>query len=399
MSRRALAGLILCAFLLGLAWPLLSAVPAVPSQVLAGDVFVITQGSGRYSINASLAQNVSAQSWAQAVSPEIFAPGTLDGTAVVVRGVDPTDFLAVEGASASLPAALPASWALAGSGLASRLGLAAGTELTLVGSAVPRLDVVPLMGLFHSTTTSNDELLVDLATVRFLTGIPSPLYQTIRVRTSDPGALVAFLQQRGASAHVSGPSGNVGGANTGPLPTNPRIVNLFLRYGIGPLPADYLTEALAEATNSVQVVAWGLELLVALLVAVGIHAVQARAFEDRRATVGVLRALGAPARWVRLRAVGELLPLAALAGVVGSALGSLAAVLLTPNAAVVAFGHEVRVAFDPLGLLLAAGAVVLLAVASELVLLAPSLRERPSASLRRETTAGPPRSLEVVLRD
>ena len=373
--------------------------PAVPSQVLAGDVFAVTQGTGRYSINESLVQNLSAQPWARAVSPEIFAPGTLGGSAVVVRGVNATAFLAVDGASGSVPATLPPVWALAGSGLASRLGLSVGEELTLVGSAIPRLDVVPLMGLFRSATASNDELLVDLPTARFLTGIPSPLYQTIRVKTSDSAALVAFLQERGASAHVSGPNGPVGGANTGPLPTDPRIINLFLRYGIGPLPADYLTEALAEATNSVQVVAWGLELLVALLVALGIHAVQARAFEDRRPTVGVLRALGAPARWVRLRAVGELLPVAAGAALVGSGLGSAAAVLLTPNAAVVAFGHEVRVAFDPAGMVLAAGVVVLLAVASQLLLLQSALRERPSASLRPEAVRGSPRSLEVVLRD
>ena len=333
------------------------------------------------------------------MSPEVLAVGTLDGAAVVVRGVDPAGFLAVEGASASLPASLPSAWAVAGSGLQARLGLSAGEELTLVGSAVPRLDVVPLMGVFHSATASNDELLVDLATARFLTGVGTGLFQTIRVKTSDPSALVAFLQERGASAHVSGPGGSAGGANTAPLPADPRIINLFLRYGLGPLPADYLTEALAEATNSVQVVAWGLELLVALLVALGIHAVQARAFEDRRPTVGVLRALGAPARWVRLRAVEELLPLAAAAGLLGSALGSLAAVLLTPNAAVVAFGHEVRVVFDPVGFLLAAGAVVLLAVGSQLLLLRSSLRERPSASLRRDAVQGAPRSLEVVLRD
>ena len=316
----------------------------------------------------------------------------------MVRGADPAAFLAVEGASASLPS-LPSTWALAGSGLQARLALTAGRELTLVGSGIPRLDVVPLLGVFHAATASNDELLVDLATVRFLTGIPAPLYQTIRVKTSDPAALVAFLQQRGASAHVTGPGGGVGGANTSPLPANPRIINLFLRYGLGPLPADYLTEALAEATNSVQVVAWGLELLVALLVALGIHAVQARAFEDRRATVGVLRALGAPGRWVRSRAVGELLPLAAGAALLGSVLGSVAAILLTPNAAVVAFGHEVQVAFDPAAFLLAAAAVVLVAVGSELLLLRAALRERPSTSLRGDAGQGAPRSLEVVLRD
>ena len=393
------AGLLLCALLLGVAWPLLAALPAVPSQVLAGDVYVITQGSGPYSINDSLAQNLSAQPWAQAVSPEIFSLGTLDGSAVVVRGVEPASFLGVEDAEGAVPATLPPAWALSGAGLQARLGLAPGDELTLVGSAVPRLDVVPLAGVFHAATAANDELLVDFATARFLTGVAAGIYHSIRVKTTDPQALVAFLQQRGASAHVSGPAGSLGGANTAPLPTDPRIINLFLRYGIGPLPADYLTEGIAEATNSVQVVAWGLEALVIFLVALGVHAVQARAFADHRATVGVLRALGAPANWVRLRALAEWLPLAALAGALGSGLGFLAASLLAPNAAIVAFGHEVRVAFDPVLWLLAAGAVVAIGAASQLLLLGAALRDRPSASLRREPVRGPPQSLEVVLRE
>ena len=43
---RAFAGLALCAFLLGATWPVLAALPSVPSRVVAGDAFAITQGSG-----------------------------------------------------------------------------------------------------------------------------------------------------------------------------------------------------------------------------------------------------------------------------------------------------------------------------------------------------------------
>lgn len=360
---------------------------------------MVTQGTGAYSINDSLAQNLSAQSWAEAVSPEIFSLGTLGGSAVVVRGVRPDVFLAVEGAQASLPPGLPSAWAVAGDGLASRLGLAAGDELTLVGSAIPRLDVVPLVGSFHAPTAANDELLVDYGTARFLTGLAPGIYHSIRVKTADLGALLAFLDARGASAHVSGPSGSVGGTNTAPLPSDPRIVNLFLRYGLGPLPADYLTEGIAEATNSVQVVAWGLEVLIVVLVALGVHAVQARAFADHRSTLGVLRSLGASGGWVRGRAVLELLPVALAAGFLGSAVGAAAAFLLTPTTAIVAFGHEVRVDVDPFGILFVGAALVGLAILSQLVLLEAALRERPAASLRDEPVRTTPPSLEMVLRE
>ncbi len=360
---------------------------------------MLTPGTGPYSINDSLAQNLSAQSWAQIVSPEIFSLGTLEGAPVVVRGVDPNTFLRMEAATGAPPANLTAPWALAGSGLASRLGLAAGEELTLVGSSVSRLDLVPLAGTFHTSTAADDELLVDYGTARFITGVGAAVYHSIRVETTQPSELLAFLAARVASVHVAAPGGNVGSINSAPLPTDPRVINLFLRYGLGPLPPDYLAEGIAEAANSVQVVAWGLELLVLLLVALGLHAVQARAYEDRRSAVGVLRALGASGPWMRLRSLRELLPLSVAAGLLGAALGSLGATLLTPSAAIVAFGHEVRVTFDPVTVLLVAACIIAVSTVSEMALLQPSLRERPSESLRRESLRTIPPSLEVVLRE
>lgn len=360
---------------------------------------MVTPGTGPYSINDSLAQNLSAQTWARVVSPEIFSLGTIRGAPVVLRGVDPFAFLRMEGTSSGPPSNLAGPWALAGAGLASRLGLAAGQELTLVGSSISRLDIVPVAGTFQTATAADDELLVDYATARFLTGVGPGIYHSIRVETSQPASLVTFLAARGVSAHVAGPGGSVGPVNSAPLPADPRVINLFLRYGLGRLPIDYVAEGVTEASNSVQVVAWGLEAFVLLMVALGIHAVQARAFADRRATVGVLRSLGAPAAWVRLRALGELTPLAAAAGLAGSVLGFLGAALLTPSAAVVAFGHEVRVSFDPLGVLGVAGAIILVSVVSELLLLQEAIRERPSESIRGAPARGSPPSLEVVLRE
>ncbi len=361
-------------------------------------MYVLTPGTGPYAINDSLAQNLSAQSWATVVSPEIFSLGTVDGTPVVIRGVDPSAFLRIEGAEAGPPANLPGSWALAGSGLASRLALQTGTELTLVGSSIPRLDLVALEGSYHTATPADDELLVDYATARVLTGVGAGVFHSIRVETTQPEELLAFLEGRGASAHVTGPGGSAGDANSTPLPADPRVINLVLRFGLGPLPRDYVAEGVREASNSVQVVAWGLEILVLLLVALGIHAVQARAFADTRPTIGVLRALGAPGTWLRVRALRDLLPVAGVAALLGSILGAIVATLLTPTGAIVAFGHEVRVALDPVGILLAAAAIVAVAVVSELALLESSLRRRPAESLAGEVPSGVPPSLEVVLR-
>jgi len=369
----------------------------VPSQVLAGDVYAITQGTGRASVNASLLQALRDQPWAQLVSGEIFAFSTLHDTPVVVRGANASAFVAMEGGTWTETGALPNHWAIAGAGLQDRLGLGLGQAVSLEGSSIARIVILPLAGFFRSATLANDEILVDLGTARFLTGTPTQAYHSIRVKTSDPDALVAFLADRDASAWVSGPRGIVAGVNTA-AGVDPRLVNIVLRLGTGGLPADYLVEGIAEVSLSVQVVAIGLAVLVGLLVALGIHAIQARAFEDRRAVVGVLRAVGAGNRWMRARLLLETLPLAVVAGALGGGLGFLVDATAGSALPALAFGHAIRVTFDPLPFALGVLAVVGVSLLSQLILLQRALKARPGESIRGEPTTRSPPSLEVILR-
>jgi len=391
-------GLVVCAFLLGAAWPVLSSLASVPPQILTSDVYALTQGSGAPSINDSLVQNLSAQPWVDLVEGEILAAGTLGGAPVVVRGANTSVFVAMEGGTWLAQTSAPVHWAVAGSGLQARAALVLGQYVTLEGSSNPRLDLVPVVGFFRSSTVANDELVVDVGTARFLTGTPAGRYHSIRVKTSDPAALSSYLRSVGASVWISGSQGFIRGVDT-QTGLDPRLVNVLLRQGTGVLPPDYLSQALGEATDSVRVVAAGLGVLIALLVTLGVYALQARAFEDRRAVVGVLRALGARGGWMRGRALLEILPLALLAGVVGGGLGLLLDEAVSPMIPPLAFGHAIRVAFDPLtfGLLLIVVAAT--ASASQLLLLQRALKERPAESLRTKPTEGRPVSLEVVLRD
>jgi len=373
------------------------ALPALPASVLAGDVYVITQGTGRASVNTSLAQNLSAQPWAEAVSPEVFGLTAIGGTPVLVRAADPEAFLRLERGTWVEGGAIGTHWAAAGSGLRARLGLSPGESLTLTGSSIPRLAIVPLSGVFRTPTSADDELLVDYGTAHFLTGVPEGTYHSIRVRTSDRDALLAFLAAVGASVRVSGPSGAVGGANTEPA-TDPRLVNVLLRYGTGTLPLDYVSEALAEATASVRVVAWGIAGLLGLLVALGVHAVQARAFAERRASVGILRALGAGNRWMRLRLLREAAPLAAGAATFGGLLGFAFGILGPPSSVALAFGHAVRPSWDPIPFLLLVLLLTASSLVSQLLLLQGALKARPLESLADRAGGEPAPSLEVVLR-
>ena len=388
----------MCAALLGATWPLIGALPSAPSTILGGEAYVITQGSGAPSINDSLVQNLTTQPWAQAVSGEILSLGTIDGSAVLLRGADFSRFLALEGAVLVEQSGNVSFGVLVGQALEVRLGLDLGEGLTLQGSSVPRIAVAEVVGVFRASGAANDELLAPLGIARFLTGVPAHWYHEIRLKTSDPASLVSFLRSFRASVHVTGPSGSIGESNTAPA-TDPRLVNLFLRGATGALPPAYLAEALTEATNSVQVVALGLGILVAAMIASALCAILARGFAARREAIGVLRSMGAGRRWIGARLLRESLPYMAVAVVSGIVGGAAFVSTLGPFLGLRLFGHEFPVAID--GLVLASFALILVAfaAASLLWLVRQAFLDRPIEAIRDTSESDPPRSLEVVLRD
>ena len=400
MRPRAFAGLLLCAFLLGATWPILSALPGVPARIIAGDAYLVTQGSGQYSVNESLVdslKNRTAHPWAEIVSPEILSLGTVRGGPVVVRAADPAALFSLEGGAWVRAGTVGDRTAVAGEGFLSRLGLAVGDDVTVVGSSVPRIAFVRIAGIYRTATSANDELLVDFAIGRLLSGLSATSFHSIRIRTTDPVSLLDFLRGFGASVHVSGPNLPRTDIASDP-PPDERISNLILRTGIGGTPRDYLASAVAEATNSVGVVAYGIATLLGILVAFGIHAVQARAFADRIPAIGVLRAIGAGNRWMRRRLLAESLPLAAGAAILGAGLGFLAETMFQPRASLIIFGHEVLVSFDLATFTLVVLAVVLTSMLSGLLLLRKAMGTRPLESIRESPAVASPQSLEAILR-
>ncbi|HKZ99169.1 MAG TPA: FtsX-like permease family protein [Thermoplasmata archaeon] len=396
-SRRAFVGLLLCAILLGTTWPTLAALPGLPARVLGQGAVVITQGSGPLSVNESLVENLTAQSWVEALSAEILAIGTVRGQPVIVRAALPDAFLAIEGGR-FLEAPGAVGGTIAGAGLAGRLGLEVGEFVSLVGSTSPRIEVTRIAGTFEAPGAADDELVVDFRLGRSLTGVGTSSYHTVRLRTSDPDALVAFLDGSTGSFHVARPDGSRVDVRSDPPSEGDRLTNLILRTGLGTLPVDALTTAIADATNSIRVVATGLALLIGSMVATVVHAVQARAFADKSSSVGVLRAVGASNGWMRARLVGESLLLGVAAGTSGAVLSIALGLTVRPLSPLVLFGHVVRPALD-LGTLSAiVVATCAASVASGLLLLERSLRERPSDTLREGIPRPVSPALEVVLR-
>ena len=364
---------------------------------MAGDAYAITQGTGPLSINASLANNITASSWAKTVSPEILGLSTLAGNPVVVRAVDPDAFLRLENAIPLTGSMGGSEFALAGENLALRFELATGDTVTVAGAYVPRIAFLRITGTFRTESAANDELLVDFGMGRFLTGIGPLNYHSIRVRTADPAALLSFLDGFQASVHVSGPTLVRRDIHSDP-PSDERLANAILRTGLGGAPRDHLATAVGEATTSVRVVAYGIAVLLAILVAFGVHAVQARAFADRVPSVGVLRAVGASNGWMRRRLLLETIPFSILAGLLGAAIGFFAGRFLQPQINLVVFGHEVPIVFDVVTFAFIVLILVAVSIGSALVLLRGTLRLRPTETIRETIAVEPPQSLEAILR-
>ena len=384
---------------MGATWPALAALPNVPSQIVAGNAYVITQGSGPYSINESLVANLSAQPWTGRLSPEILGLGTLAGEPVVVRAVAPDVFVVdFEGGAWINRTVASEGFAFLGEGLAHRLALSTGDTVTLVGSYLPRIAFARIAGIYRTATAANDELLVDYGMGRFLTGLGATFFHSIRIRTSNPAALVAFLDGFGASVHLTGPSLARVDVHSDPPSGDERFVNAILRTGIGGAPRDYLSTAIGEATTSVRVVAYGIMVFLGLLVSFGIHALQARAFADRVPAVGILRAVGASGAWMRRRLLIETVPPAVFAGVLGAGLGFFLGGFLEPGLGLTIFGHRVIVSFDVVMFALLILVLVAISVGSALLLLRSALRLRPVESIREAAAFEPPQSLEAILR-
>lgn len=369
----------------------------MPAAIVGGDSYAVTQGSGALSINASLVENLTAQPWADVVSPEILALTTLSNEPVVVRSADPDPFFRFECGPCSIPPIPTPPYALVGSGLADRLGLRSGGVVTVVGSYTPRIAFLHIAGVYATETLADEEVLVDEGMGRFLTGLGAPNFHTIRVRTPDPGALLGFLEAFGASAHVSGPGIPRADVHSDP-PSDERLANFILRTGVGGSPRDYVATAVGEATTSVRVVAFGIAGLFGLLVAFGLHSIQARAFSDRLLAVGVLRTVGASNGWLRRRLMAETLPISVLAGALGAGVGFLLGKVLQPAASLVLFGHDVPIPEDPLPLVAIVLVVAAISIGSAQSLLSRGLHVRPNESIREVPAVEPPESLEVVLR-
>ena len=356
--------------------PTLLATSSFVGATLVGrNAYVLSEGDGQASLNESLAQALTSQPWAEVVSPEVFAPTAVRGEPVLVRGVDPQPFLRLEGTPEAVAFRTPYD-AIIGQRLAGRLGVSVGYFLLVPGSTLATFVEVLITAALGATTAAGDELLVPFPVARSLTGLSPDSFHAIRLRTADVGSMVAFLQGRGASVHVSRPGMPTIDVNSGPV-RDDRLANLALRSGVTGSPTGLVPTALAQGENSVRVVVLGIGAMVLLLVGLGAHAILARLLADKRATFETLRALGASRLWIRGRLAKEASAVAAPAILIGTVAGLAVSAALGQLGAIALFGRVVQPELTvPLVVLVIVTAFAI-AVGAALLAANPFLRHGP----------------------
>ena len=389
MTRRALAGLALCAAILAATYPLLFGLEAAPGQVFYGADTASVTAVGDTRLNDSLAASLAAQPWARTTSPEVYAFSAWSGTPVVVRGVDADAFLALEGASL-IQGTAPASFVLVGERFAHRQNVDVAAPGVLAGSAAPAIEPVAVTGIVAAAGPPGDEVLVPLPLARKLAGLAADELGAVRVRTSDPDALVAFLRGTGGAFAVAGAAGTTfvnapPGSSEGARLASLLFLYPELREALG---RAYIATFAQQGANGVRVVVLGFLVLLTLLAAAGIYAVVWRATAEADRGLGVLRVLGARPATVLGLLLKEFAGYGALAIFVGAAIGFVLAYATGAFGALVLFTYEIRPALDPVTL----AAPVLVALAATLL----AAVVRGLATLRRaprDLIAGvPPRA-------
>ncbi len=374
LGPRVLAPLLLAATVLGTTAPILQAMAETSSGIFYGrGIYVLTQRDQEHPLDGALVEDLRNQPWVQGVSPEAYAPTTLGGQGLVIRGIDPGGFAAVEGLTIMEGSVPRDHFILAGVRLASRLHLRVNQTVVLTGSLEIGITQVRVTGVVATGGPSEDELFVPVRLGAWLATSGPQGVATVRVRTSNPQALVAFLRARGNGANISGQSSSNQGddriANL--ILLNPRLSRTFGQHYVGTL-AQY-------GINSVRVALDGFIMLTVVLFSLGSAATLGKELEEGRGGLGLLKALGATRWGLTSIVLGDVLPAAATSSV-GVALGLFLAGRIGALRPILLFGHTLVPGVDlPHFILLgslAFGAVTLMSL-----LLAHLLWRRPIPDL------------------
>ncbi len=384
--------MVLCIMLFTASVPILMGVKTSPDSMFRGeDVLTLTQTDINTPIRASLAQKLNEEDFVVVASPEIYSFSYIinrksnEYEPVIVRGVEPENFLQIEDAKL-LEGDYNNHFMLMGEGLSKRTGIDMGHSVTITGSTAPAILENTVTGIFSSETSSNNQILISLSCARKLAGLSGDDVLTIRVKTDDQQKLIDFLTEEEYSVVISGEGGI-------PIPVNENKTyeqqiaeDLAIKYTdadkFSASNQSFVSTFVQKGAGTVGVVILGFIALNALLTFIGITAILARAVIERKKDIGILAAIGADKKAIYLMLLKELLIISIIASGIGVLIGFISAQIVQNLDLIVAFGITIQPTIDLALFIITFFVAIIIGCTSGLIVSSIILTERPSKLMR-----------------
>jgi ABC-type lipoprotein release transport system permease subunit len=370
LSKRTILGLALCVLILSASLPLLLGLKASPFKTLYGkDVLTLTQVTTDVPLNTTLIQDLETltqeKEWVQMVSPEVYVFAVLQDSPTLVRGVNTTAFLSIEDAVLIEGTHNDERSAMIGEGLSNILGINIGDRILITGSTRPSLLEVIVVGTYSTPNPSNDEMIISIPAARKLAGIRDDTVMSIRVKTTNEGELINFLNENEIPVVVSAGTSVPDVLNSN-VTYDGRLINLLFEYSDASFSQDLsLTTAFThQGVSSVNIVVIGFMVLNIGLTFIGISAILTRAITQKKKEIGILSAIGASKGKIRIILLKDILLILLPAILIGIVLGLVLAYFVGAVNLIMVFGHSVRPVIDWVIVL---GMAVLVVVVSSIV--------------------------------
>jgi ABC-type lipoprotein release transport system permease subunit len=386
--------MILCILLFSASVPILIGVRDSPESMFKGEeVVTLTQTNTNTPLRVGLAQRLNNEDFIDVASPEIYAFSyiisrkTRNYEPVLVRGVEPYNFLKIENAE-MLEGDYNNNFMIVGEGIAKRLNLKIGQSITITGSIHPAIFEGSISGIFTSKTSSNDQILIPLASARKLMGLSNDIVFSIRVKTDNEKKLIDFLTDEEYSVLVSRKDGIPISVNQNKTYEEIIAEDLAIKYWdterFKASNQSFISTFIQKGSGTVGVVVLGFITLNACLTFIGITAILGRGVIERKKDIGILAAIGANKRTIYLVLLKDLLIISTIASGIGVILGFITAVMVQNMNLIVAFGITIQPSIDMFLFIATFFVAIIIGCTSGLLASSMILTEKPS-KLMQET--------------
>jgi ABC-type lipoprotein release transport system permease subunit len=291
------------------------------------NTIVIAQANSRAPflgiVPLALSDYLGSLSGVQTISPEVFAPATLSNHAVMVRGVEPAQFMELQNPAileGSPLAANDTTQAMVGAILAKQLNLHPGSQITIIGGVRATMAQLTVKAVFSTGTPLDNEVVAPLWVGDWLRGLTYSEVSILRIEVgphSTPSQVAQQVQQLVKNSSTAS-GGGQGPAETG-LPVSSHLTDLA-RLDIEASPSvssSFFSKTVGLSQENILLIS----ALVFLSMSVAIICALQEAGFSSRNEFGTLRTIGISSRRLSWNLVLVATSLSLVASVAGLSVG------------------------------------------------------------------------------